>query len=87
MQEILRTSSKSDPNKVAGAIAGVLKESESVEIQAVGAGAVNQTVKAVAIARGFLAPIGISLMCTVAFVGLEIGGEVKTAIKFIVSGM
>jgi len=51
MQEILKTSSKSDPNKVAGAIAGALKESESVEIQAVGAGAVNQAVKAVASKR------------------------------------
>ena len=53
--EVLRISSKSNPNSVAGAIAGVLSEKGKVEMQAVGAGAVNQAVKAIAIARGFVA--------------------------------
>ena len=56
----LKVSSKSSPASVAGAIAGMVKDGVSVEIQAVGAGAVNQAVKAIAISRGFLSPIGIS---------------------------
>ncbi|MEG0615050.1 MAG: stage V sporulation protein S, partial [Oscillospiraceae bacterium] len=61
--EILKVSSHSTPNSVAGAIASVMKEFGSVEVQAVGAGATNQAVKAVAIARGYLAPIGLDLIC------------------------
>lgn len=60
--EVLKVSSKSDPNKVAGAIAGVVREHGKAEIQAIGAGAVNQAVKAIAIARGYLAPSGIDLV-------------------------
>ena len=56
--EILKISSKSNPNSVAGAIAGLVKESQKAEMQAIGAGALNQAVKAVAIARGFVAPAG-----------------------------
>ena len=54
--EVLKISSKSNPNSVAGAIAGLIKESQKAEMQAIGAGALNQAVKAVAIARGFVAP-------------------------------
>lgn len=54
--EVLRVSTKSNPNSVAGALAGVLREKGTAELQAVGAGALNQAVKAVAIARGFVAP-------------------------------
>jgi len=82
--EVLKVSSNSSPNKVAGALAGVLREEGSAELQAVGAGALNQGVKAVAIARGFVAPSGIDLICIPAFTDIEIDGEERTAIKLIV---
>ncbi len=82
--EVLKVSSKSDPNKVAGAIAGVVREHGRAEIQAIGAGAVNQAVKAIAIARGYLAPSGIDLVFVPAFTDVEIENEKRTAIKFIV---
>ena len=62
--EILKVSSKSNPSSVAGAIANVFKEKNTVEIQSVGAGAINQAIKAIAIARGFVAPSGKNLICT-----------------------
>lgn len=82
--EILKISSKSNPNSVAGAIAGLVKESNKAEMQAIGAGALNQAVKAVAIARGFVAPSGIDLVCVPAFADIEIDGEERTAIKLII---
>ena len=82
--EILKVSSKSAPNSVAGAIAGVIRESGSAELQAVGAGAANQAIKAVAIARGYLAHSGIDLVCVPAFVSVEIDGEERTAMRLIV---
>jgi stage V sporulation protein S len=82
--EVLKVSAKSSPNSVAGALAGVLRESGTAEIQAIGAGAINQAVKAVAIARGFVAPGGIDLVCIPAFTDIVIDGEERTAIKFIV---
>ncbi|MEW6243379.1 MAG: stage V sporulation protein S [Bacillota bacterium] len=82
--DVLKVSSKSNPNSVAGALAGAIRERGSAEIQAIGAGAVNQAVKAVAIARGFVAPAGIDLICIPAFTDIEINGEERTAIKFIV---
>lgn len=82
--EILKVSSNSSPNKVAGALAGVLREEGKVELQAIGAGAINQGVKAVAIARGFVAPSGVDLICIPAFTDIEIEGEERTAIKLIV---
>ncbi|RAK11184.1 stage V sporulation protein S [Halanaerobium saccharolyticum] len=82
--EVLKVSSNSSPNKVAGALAGVLRENGNAELQAVGAGALNQGVKAVAIARGFVAPSGIDLICIPAFTDIEIDGEERTAIKLIV---
>ena len=85
-KEILKISSKSNPNSVAGAIVGFLEEREKVEMQAIGAGALNQTVKAIAIARGFVAPQGINLICIPAFVEVEVEGETRTGIKFIVKG-
>lgn len=63
----LKVSSKSSPASVAGAIAGMVKDGVGVEIQAVGAGAVNQAVKAIAISRGFLSPIGIEIACIPSF--------------------
>jgi stage V sporulation protein S len=68
--EILKVSSHSSPNSVAGAIAGVIREKKMVEVQAVGAGAANQAVKAIAIARGYLAPIGVDLVCIPAFANI-----------------
>ena len=82
--EILKVSARSIPNSVAGAIAGVIREKGAVEVQAVGAGASNQAVKAGAIARGYLAPAGIDLICIPAFANVEIDGEERTAMKLIV---
>lgn len=82
--EVLKVSSKSSPNSVAGAVAGVIRESGSVEVQAVGAGAANQAIKAIAIARGYLAPAGIDLVCVPAFATVIIENEERTAIKLIV---
>lgn len=81
--EVLKVSSHSTPNSVAGAIASVIREHPSVEVQAVGAGATNQAVKAIAIARGYLAPVGVDLICVPAFASVLIDGEDRTAIKLI----
>lgn len=75
--EVLKVSSKSNPNSVAGALAGVLREKGSAEIQAIGAGALNQAVKAIAIARGFVAPSGMDLVCVPAFTDINIEGDQK----------
>lgn len=82
--EVLKVSSKSNPNSVAGALAGVIREQGAVEVQTVGAGALNQAVKAVAIARGFLAPSGVELVCVPAFADIVINGEERTAIRLLV---
>ncbi|MEA4882937.1 MAG: stage V sporulation protein S [Clostridia bacterium] len=82
--EVLKVSAKSNPNSVAGALAGVIRERGMAELQAIGAGAINQAVKAVAIARGFVAPSGLDLVCVPAFVDVMIDGEERTAIKLIV---
>ncbi|MEG1494926.1 MAG: stage V sporulation protein S [Bacilli bacterium] len=82
--DTLKVSSKSNSNSVAGALANVFREKGIVEIQAVGAGALNQAVKAVAIARGFVAPSGKNLICIPAFADIIIDGEERTAIKLIV---
>ena len=82
--DTLKVSSKSDANKVAGALANVLREKSSVEIQAIGAGALNQAIKGIAIARGFVAPSGKNLICIPAFSDIVIDGEERTAIKLIV---
>jgi len=80
----LKVSSKSSPNAVAGALAGVLRENGSAELQVVGAGALNQAIKAIAIARGFVAPGGLDLICVPAFTDIHINGEERTAIKLLV---
>ncbi|RJQ10956.1 MAG: stage V sporulation protein S [Bacillota bacterium] len=84
--DVLRVSAQSKPKSVAGALAAVLREKGNVEVQAVGAGAVNQAVKGIAIARGYVAPNGIDLVCIPAFAEIEINGEGRTAIRFIVEG-
>lgn len=82
--ETLKVSSKSGPNRVAGALANVLRDKGSAEIQSIGAGALNQAIKAVAIARGFVAPSGKNLVCIPAFTDIVIDGDERTAIKLIV---
>lgn len=82
--EVLKVSASSQPKSVAGALAAVLRDSSYAEIQAVGAGAVNQAVKAIAITRGFVAPNGIDLVVIPAFSEVSIDGEERTAIKFYV---
>ncbi|WP_312521095.1 stage V sporulation protein S [Anaerospora sp.] len=82
--EVLKVSAQSNPKSVAGALAAVLREKGTAEVQAVGAGAVNQAIKAVAIARGFVAPNGIDLIAIPAFAEINIDGEERTAIRFIV---
>ena len=82
--ETLKVSSKSNTSSVAGALANVFREKGNVEIQAVGAGALNQAIKAVAIARGFMAPSGKNLVCIPAFADITIDGEERTAIKLII---
>ncbi|PIC87687.1 MULTISPECIES: stage V sporulation protein S [unclassified Sporosarcina] len=80
----LKVSSRSNPNSVAGALVAVIREQGYAEIQAVGAGALNQAVKAIAIARGFVAPSGGDLICAPAFTDIEINGEARTALKLFV---
>ena len=84
--DLLKVSSKSNPNSVAGAIAGMVREKGYAEVQSIGAGALNQAVKAVAIARGFVAPGGVDLICIPAFAEVEIEGQSKTGIRLIIEG-
>ena len=81
--EVLRVSANSSPSSVAGAIASVMRTSGEVEVQAVGAGAVNQAVKSIAIARGYLAPVGIDLVSIPAFGSGIIADQGRTAMRFI----
>lgn len=82
--ETVRVSGKSRPNSVAGAIAALLRLKGEVEVQAIGALAVNQAVKAIAIARGYIAPDGLDLWAAPAFVKLDLETEERTAMKFTV---
>jgi len=84
MADIIRVAAQSSSTAVAGAIAGVVREHGRAEIQAIGAGAVNQAVKAAAIARGFLALDGIDVVCIPTFSDVEIGGQERTAIRIAV---
>jgi stage V sporulation protein S len=82
--DILKVSAKSSPNAVAGAIAGILREQRHVCVQVIGAGALNQAVKAVAIARAFVEPDGIDPVCVPSFHDVDIGGENRTATRLLV---
>ena len=82
--DTLKVSTKSNPNSIAGALAGVVRENGSAEIQTIGAGALNQAIKAIAIARGFLAPSGIELVCIPSFTEVKIAEETRTGIKLLV---
>src|SRR5439155_25032817 len=73
--EVLKVSATSKPVAVAGAIAGVIRSKGRAEVQAVGAGAINQAVKAIAICRGYVAAGGLDLVCIPAFIDISIDGE------------
>ena len=80
MIQTMKVRKDSNVNAVAGSIANILREQDSIEVQTVGAGALNQSVKAITIARGFLAPSGIDLI-TPSFQEVKIENEMKTAIR------
>ena len=82
--EIIKVSSTSVPNHVAGAIASLMREQDKLMIQTIGAAALNQAIKSIAIARGYVAPTGKDLICIPAFTDILIDGEERTAIKLIV---
>lgn len=82
--EVLKVSATSQPVRVAGAIAGVVRTQHRVEIQAIGAGAINQAVKAIAISRGYVAPGGLDLVCIPSFIDIAINGEERTGIRLVV---
>ncbi len=84
MADIIRVAAKSRSTAVAGAIAGVVREHGRADVQAIGAGAVNQAVKAAAIARGFLALDGLDMICIPTFTDVDIGGQQRTAIRIAV---
>ncbi|MDQ1301325.1 MAG: stage sporulation protein [Chloroflexota bacterium] len=82
--EVIRVSAQSRSTAVAGAIAGVMRERGHAEVQAIGASAVNQAIKAVAIARDYLSIDGIQIMCLPEFVEVDIDGQERTAVRLVV---
>jgi stage V sporulation protein S len=82
--ETLKVGATSNPNTVAGAIAAVIRSGREAEIHAIGAGAVNQGVKAIVVARGYLAQNGIDLCFIPAFSEIEIDGTPRTAVKLLI---
>ncbi len=82
--DLVKVSARSVPKSVAGAVAGIIRDGKSAEIQAVGAGAANQALKSIAIARVYLRDDGIEIVCLPAFTEVDINGETRTAIQMIV---
>jgi stage V sporulation protein S len=82
--EVLKVSTRSRPSAVAGAIAGVIRESGIAEVQSIGAGATNQAIKAVAIARSYLSEEGVDIVCVPSFIDVAIDEEERTAIKLVI---
>lgn len=82
--EVLKVSTRSRPSAVAGAIAGVIRESGAAEVQSIGAGATNQAIKAVAIARSYLSEEGIDIVCVPSFIDVAIDEEERTAIRLVI---
>lgn len=82
--DVIKVSARSRSTAVAGAIAGVIREHRHAEVQAIGAGAVNQAVKAMAIARGYLAEDGIDVVFVPCFTEVDIAGQERTALRFVV---
>lgn len=81
---IIKVSAQSRTSAVAGAIAGVMRDEHHAEVQAIGAGAVNQAVKAIVIAKGYLAEEGVDIICTPSFVDVDINGQERTAVRLLV---
>lgn len=81
---VLKVSAHSRPSSVAGAIAGVIRETGRAEVQAIGAGATNQAVKAIAVARSYLQEDGIDIVCVPSFAEVMIEKEERTAIRLVV---
>jgi len=82
--DVIKVKATSRTAAVAGAIAGVVREHKRAEVQAIGAGAVNQAVKALVLAKGYLAEDGISVVAIPEFVDVDIEGNIRTAIKIVV---
>lgn len=82
--EMIKVSATSRTSAVAGAIAGVVREHKRAEVQAIGAGAVNQAVKALVLATGYLKNDGIFVVCVPEFVDVEIEDKIRTAVKLVV---
>jgi stage V sporulation protein S len=80
--DTIKVAASSRTSAVAGAIAGVIREHQRADVQAIGASAVNQAVKALALAKGYLAEDGYDIICVPHFVDVEIDGKLRTAIKF-----
>jgi stage V sporulation protein S len=82
--DVIKVAAQSRTSAVAGAIAGVVREHKRAEVQAIGAGAVNQAIKATAIARGYLHEDGLDVICIPEFTSVEIDGKERTAIRLVV---
>ena len=82
--DVIKVKANSRTAAVAGAIAGVMREHKHADVQAIGAGAVNQAIKALILAKGYLAEDGIEIMCIPEFVDVDIEGKVRTAVKLVV---
>ncbi len=82
--DVIKVSANSRTAAVAGAIAGVIREHKHAEVQAIGAGAVNQAIKALVLAKGYLANDGIPVSCVPEFVDVDIDGKVRTAVKLVI---
>lgn len=84
---VIKVSARSRTAAVAGAIAGVLRDNQLAEVQAIGAGAVNQTVKAIIIAKGYMDEEGVQIKCSPSFVDVSIDGQERTAVRFIIESL
>ncbi|MCX6069669.1 MAG: stage V sporulation protein S [Chloroflexi bacterium] len=82
--DVIKVAAQSRTSAVAGAIAGMVREHKRAEVQAIGAGAVNQAIKATAIARGYLHEDGLDVICIPEFTSVEIDGKERTAIRLVV---
>ena len=84
MSDLIKVSATSQTTAVAGAIAGIIRERRQVDVQAIGASAVNQAVKAIAIAHGYLVDDGLDIWCLPGFVQVDVAGLERTAVRFTV---
>ena len=85
MREHFKVAGGSNPNAIAGAIAGSIRGGNDIVIQAIGAAAVNQAMKAAAIANGYITPSGKTIICTPAFAECMVNGQIKTSLDLFIS--